>query len=232
MQVRFICAFGAMLAQCRSHHTAHHSGTAATSSEFNAGCSVPPWQTHYAAGGSGGADWFLRWQAFSTFRNQCPIPTAYSNGDCFSAQVEQSRGTAGYVARHFTRVAVPLAASLSANDFAWMILNSGESSRCFEGNLMLDGWSTSNPRQMLAQPRCYQTLCTSAGLQIILGSGTSALLVCAIQSSKTFALLSHRRQQYNMRSLLILRVFRSRLPCGRWRSYTERLYWCVLCYLI
>ena len=129
-------------------------------------------------------------------------------------------------------VVVSLDASLSANDFAWMILNSGESSRCFEGNLMLDGWSTSNPRQMLAQPRCYQTLCTSAGLQIILGSGTSALLVCAIQSSKTFALLSHRRQQYNMRSLLILRVFRSRLPCGRWRSYTERLYWCVLCYLI
>ena len=85
-------------------------------------------------------------------------------------------------------VAVPLAASLSANDFAWMILNSGESSRCFEGNLMLDGWSTSNPRQMLAQPRCYQTLCTSAGLQIIVGSSTSALLVCAIQYAKTFAL--------------------------------------------
>ena len=104
LQVRLQgCAFGATLAQCRSRHATHHSGTAATSSEFNAGCSVPPWQTHYAAGGSGGADWFLRWQAFSTFRNQCPIPTAYSNGDCFSAQVDQSRGTAGYVARHFTR---------------------------------------------------------------------------------------------------------------------------------
>ena len=121
------------------------NGDAATAADFNAACTVKPWEVPFAPQDG----FFMRWASTSKFRNKCPIVAPYGNGYCALVDPSESRGASG-----------------------------GDNSRCFAGNLMREGWSTSG-RSELKQARCYQMQCLESGtLQILVGASGEVAVDC------------------------------------------------------
>jgi hypothetical protein len=130
------------------------NGDAATADDFDATCTVRPWETAFAAGG-----YVVQWASNSVFRNKCPIATPYSNGHCASVDVSK-------------RVSADEASGTSP----------GDNSRCFASNLMKEGWSTSAPRGQLKQANCYQMQCLESGsLQILVGVQGEVPVDCPVE---------------------------------------------------
>ena len=94
----------------------------------------------------------MQWSGSSPFRNNCPIVGPYSNGHCALADPSEARGT-----------------------------SDGDNSRCFAGNLMLEGWSSSG-RGELKQAYCYRMQCLESGtLQILVGPAGEVPVDCPVE---------------------------------------------------